>query len=144
MELEFWPHIWEHVTLRVKCATSAEREELLGKIKDHSLGRLWVHQYDPTVRFAFVRFWHAIREGHSKLEKLVAIPELLINVCMMTTLSMVDVKDIRKERRWPLCFLGAMAWLAVFSFLMLETCNRINYHIPSIPISFLGITVCAV
>jgi len=162
MELEFRPHMMQHVTLRLKCATSAERHDLLEKIKDHSLKRLWVHKYDPTVRFAFVRFAHVMcprlcsrflddepelgreLDETGVLEKLLAIPELIINVCLMSTLSVVDVKDIRKESRWPLCFLGAMGWLAIFSFLMLETCNRINYHIPSIPISFLGITVCAV
>lgn len=144
MDLEFWPHVWEHVTLRVKCATSVERDELLARIREHSLGKPWEHEYDPSVFFAFVRFRHALTAESSILEKLTALPELFLNVCLMSTLSVVDVKDIRNEGRWGLCFLGGMAWLALQSYFMLGACDCIHYHIPCIPTSFLGITVCAV
>merc|ERR1740117_2527272 len=63
---------------------------------------------------------------------------------LKSTLFFVDVKDVSKEARWPMCFMGAMFWLAVFSFGMLEIANAIHYNIPSIPTSFLGITVCAI
>jgi len=63
---------------------------------------------------------------------------------LKSTLFLVDVKHISRQRRWPLCFVGAMFWLAMFSWAMLEVANEINYNIPALPISFLGITVCAV
>merc|ERR1740117_438368 len=63
---------------------------------------------------------------------------------LKSTLFFVDVKDVSKEARWPMCFMGAMFWLAVFSFGMLEIANAIHYNIPSIPTAFLGITVCAI
>jgi len=37
-----------------------------------------------------------------------------------------------------------MFWLAIFSYLMLEIAEQIHYNIPSLPNSFLGITVCAI
>merc|ERR1719277_1165574 len=37
-----------------------------------------------------------------------------------------------------------MFWLAVFSYCMLEIAEAINYNIPVLPQSFLGITVCAI
>merc|ERR1719491_416070 len=43
-----------------------------------------------------------------------------------------------------LCFAGAMFWLAMFSYAMLEMANCIHYNIPSVPTAFLGITVCAI
>jgi len=56
----------------------------------------------------------------------------------------VDVKDIRKEGTWPMCFVGAMCWLAIFSYGMLEIAEQIHCNINAIPNAFLGITVCAV
>merc|ERR1719498_2265875 len=71
-------------------------------------------------------------------------PELIIDGALRLTLFAVDIKDVKKEGRWPLCFLGAMSWLAFFSYCMLECANMIHAFIPVIPTSFLGITVCAV
>jgi Ca2+/Na+ antiporter len=145
LNLEFCPHVWEHVSLRLKCETSDARDRLLDMIAEHSLGKPWVHGYDASPVSAVQRFKHAVTAKDTPLsEKVLAFPEMLVSVCLTSTLFFVDVKDIRREGRWPLCFMGAMAWLAIFSWAMLETCNQINYHIPSIPISFLGITVCAV
>merc|ERR1712087_189764 len=56
----------------------------------------------------------------------------------------VDVKDVTKQGRWPLCFMGAMVWLAIFSYFMLEIAETIHYNIPMLPNAFLGITVCAI
>jgi len=144
IELEFCPHAWEHVTLRLKCETSAKRDELLAKIREHSLGRPWEHEYDPSVFFAFTRFKHGLTGDYNIVEKLLAVPELFIGLCLMSTLSLVDVKDIRKEDRWLICFLGGMTWLAFESYFMLGACDCIHYHIPSIPTSYLGFTILAV
>merc|ERR1719203_117683 len=83
-------------------------------------------------------------KGLGIVGRLTAIPEFCIDGLLKATLFAVDVKDITKEGRWPLCFLGAMFWLAIFSFCMLEIANQINYNIPALPNSFLGITVCAI
>jgi Ca2+/Na+ antiporter len=144
VDLEFWPHVWEHVTLRVKCATSVERDELLTKVREHSLGKPWEHEYDSSVFSAFVRFKRALTAENSIVEKFLAFPELFISVCLMSTLSLVDVKDIRNEGRWGLCFLGGMVWLALQSYFLLGACDCIHYHMPFISTSFLGVTVCAV
>jgi Ca2+/Na+ antiporter len=144
MELEFCPSVLEHVTLRLKCATSVERDALLAMIREHSLGRPWEHEYDSSVFFAFSRFKHALTGEDSIVEKLLAFPELFINVFLMGTLSMVDVKDIRKEELWPLCFLGGMVWLALQSYLVLEAVDCIHYHIDAIPTAYMGITILAV
>merc|ERR1719401_1035268 len=68
----------------------------------------------------------------------------MIDVLLKGTLWAVDVKDHTKQKRWPLCFLGAMCWLAVFSLAMILIADQIHYNIPSLPVSFLGITVCAI
>merc|ERR1719221_789587 len=40
--------------------------------------------------------------------------------------------------------MGAMCWLALFSFLMLEVATQINICIPELSMAFLGVTLCAV
>merc|ERR1712007_340718 len=49
-----------------------------------------------------------------------------------------------KEGRWMLCFVGAMFWLAAFSYAMLEMATQIHENINAVPTAFLGITVCAI
>merc|ERR1719382_2182188 len=94
---------------------------------------------------AIKHFTHVLGSKHQTLfSKFSAIPEFMIDILLKTTLFAVDVKDIKKEGRWPLCFLGAMFWLAIFSWGMLEIAEQINYNIPALPNSFLGITVCAI
>merc|ERR1712125_158051 len=102
-----------------------------------------VHQYDPTVLSAFQHLAHACAHGTCS-DRIFAVIEFLVDFPLKLTLFLFDVKDVRKEGRWPLCFVGAMFWLAVFSFCMLEVANEINFNLPMIPISFLGITVCAI
>jgi len=133
-----------HVSLIVKAEDGEGREQLLAGIKEHD-NLYWVHDYDATVFGAFRDFKHHITDTkHGILTRIMAIPEFFIDVLLKSTLFMVDVKDVSKENRWAWCFLGAMAWLAIFSYAMLEVANFINYNIPAIPIAFLGITVCAV
>jgi len=144
IELEFY-HNLSHVTLKLTTADGEARDQLLKNIEDYSLGRPWVHKYDATVFGAIAHLKHALgSKEESIFAKLCAFPEFFIDVLLKGTLFAVDVKDIKKEGRWPLCFAGAMFWLAVFSFCMLEIAEQINYNIPALPNSFLGITVCAI
>jgi len=143
IELEFY-HNLQHVTLKMTTVDAEARDQLLQNIEQYSLGRPWVHKYDATVMGAIAHLKHALTSNGSVFAKLAAIPEFLIDVLLKGTLFAVDVKDIKKEGRWPLCFAGAMFWLAVFSFCMLEIAEQINYNIPALPNSFLGITVCAI
>eukprot|EP00413_Alexandrium_margalefii_P040977 CAMPEP_0204602132 /NCGR_PEP_ID=MMETSP0661-20131031/56468_1 /ASSEMBLY_ACC=CAM_ASM_000606 /TAXON_ID=109239 /ORGANISM="Alexandrium margalefi, Strain AMGDE01CS-322" /LENGTH=442 /DNA_ID=CAMNT_0051613067 /DNA_START=55 /DNA_END=1383 /DNA_ORIENTATION=+ len=144
IELEF-SHALQHVTLRVKATDMENRDELLKNITECSLGRPWVHGYDPTVKGAVKHLTHSWCSKEVGLfDKICAIPEFLVDVLLKSTLFFCDVKDIRREGRWPICFAGAMFWLAIFSWVMLEVAEQINYNIPALPNSFLGITVCAI
>jgi len=143
--LEFVNNGIEHVTLKVTLNdnTKETRDKFEQAIREKSLGRTWVHQYDPTVLSAFQHLAHACAHGTCS-DRIFAVIEFLVDFPLKLTLFAFDVKDVRKEGRWPLCFVGAMFWLAVFSFCMLEVANEINFNLPMIPISFLGITVCAI
>mmetsp|Transcript_71941 Transcript_71941/g.166548 ORF Transcript_71941/g.166548 Transcript_71941/m.166548 type:complete len:547 (+) Transcript_71941:87-1727(+) len=142
IELEFY-HALQHVTLKVTVADKEQRDVLLTNIKEQ--GHSWEHRYDATVKGALDHLGHVLcSKDASFLGKLWAVPEFLIDFLLKLTLFAVDVKDIRKEGRWPLCFAGAMFWLAIFSYVMLEVAEEIHYNIPALPDSFLGITVCAV
>jgi len=143
IELEFYSTL-QHVTLRVKASDDQQREELLKNIENYSLGRPWVHGYDATIKGAWKHLVHACGKETGCFDKLCALPEFVIDALLKGTLFAVDVKDIRREGRWPLCFCGAMFWLAIFSYLMLEIAEQIHYNIPALPDSFLGITVCAI
>ncbi|CAK0812216.1 unnamed protein product [Prorocentrum cordatum] len=106
---------------------------------------LYLHPYDATIKGAIEHFRHTMVAKDAKLsDKLFAIPHFLIDFVLKGSLFAVDVKDKRRQGRWPLCFAGAMFWLAVFSYLMLEVAEQIHYNIPALPNSFLGITVCAI
>eukprot|EP00929_Paragymnodinium_shiwhaense_P032772 TRINITY_DN1811_c0_g2_i1.p1 TRINITY_DN1811_c0_g2~~TRINITY_DN1811_c0_g2_i1.p1 ORF type:complete len:597 (+),score=125.48 TRINITY_DN1811_c0_g2_i1:129-1793(+) len=142
LELEFRSG-FNHVTLKLTCKTAADRDELLARIKDYSLGRAHVHGYDATICSTFSHIKHVCGHG-TCFDRLMLIPHFLVDLMLKTTLFPFDVKDIRKEGRWPLCFCGAMCWLAVFSYGMLEIAEQIHCNINTIPNAFLGITVCAV
>jgi Ca2+/Na+ antiporter len=126
----------------------SKHDELLNNIEKFSKLRgkeLYVHNYDASIKGAIDHFVHALSSKDTKLaEKLFAVPELLIDILLKGTLFWVDVKDKKRQGRWLLCFAGAMFWLAVFSYLMLEVAEQIHYNIPALPNSFLGITVCAI
>jgi len=144
IELEFYQK-FQHVTLKLTVSDADKRDELLKNIKDYSLGRAWVHGYDATVVGAFGHLSHTFGSKESSVaDKLFAIPEFCIDVLLKSTLFFCDVKDITKQDRWPICFAGAMFWLALFSWGMLSIAEQINYNIPALPNSFLGITVCAI
>jgi hypothetical protein len=142
IQLEFCKG-FSRTTLQMVCPDANTRDDLLKKIEKYSYGKPWIHGYDATVASAFKNFAHEIRNGTIG-QKVGAIPELLIDIPLKATLGAVDVKDIQKESRWPACFLGAMFWLALFSFSMLEIAEQIHCNIPVLPNSFLGITVCAI
>jgi len=135
----------EHITLKLTAATTADRDELLESIKANA-GLAWVHRYDATVKGSWEHLKHSLADKDLSvfLKIFFCMPEFLIDSVLRITLFKCDVKDITKENRWPVCFLGAMMWLAFFSYCMLECANAINANIPAIPTSFLGITVCAV
>merc|ERR1740139_552883 len=84
-----------------------------------------------------------MRHG-SCVEKILSVPEFIVDAMLRSTLWWCDVKHIQRQQRWPLCFIGAMFWLAMFSWAMLEVAEQINFNIPALPNSFLGITVCAI
>merc|ERR1712048_69572 len=134
-----------NVSLKCKCENSQDRQKLLDMIAQHSMSgkaQPYVHAYDSTVVGAWKDFMHEMKDGGC-FGKLLAIPEFLLDFVLKGTLSCVDVKDIRKEGRWAACFMGAMFWLAMFSWAMLAIADQIHYNIPVLPTSFLGITVCA-
>lgn len=143
IQLEFF-HNFAHITLKIH-VPGGRRDELLGNIQEFSLGRPWVHGYDSSIKGAVVLLIHVMgSKDYSFFWKLWAIPHFGIDGILRLTLSSVDVKDVKKEGRWGLCFLGSMIWLALFSWAMLLVADQIHYNIPAIPNSFLGITVCAI
>jgi Ca2+/Na+ antiporter len=144
IELEFYFN-FQHVTLKLTTGDGETRDQLLKNIEEFSLGRPWVHKYDASIFGAIAHLTHTLKSKDETIfSKFCAFPEFIIDFLLKGTLFAVDVKDIKKEGRWPLCFAGAMFWLAVFSFCMLEIAEEIHYNIPVLPNSFLGITVCAI
>eukprot|EP00747_Dinoflagellata_sp_TGD_P183916 gnl/TRDRNA2_/TRDRNA2_39140_c0_seq1.p1 gnl/TRDRNA2_/TRDRNA2_39140_c0~~gnl/TRDRNA2_/TRDRNA2_39140_c0_seq1.p1 ORF type:complete len:584 (-),score=123.61 gnl/TRDRNA2_/TRDRNA2_39140_c0_seq1:122-1873(-) len=145
IQLEFSHNAFHHITLKMTVATSDQRDELLKMIEQYSLGKPWIHKYDPTVFGAIGHLKHTLADKDAGvLTKILALPEFLVDFCLKATLACVDVKDITKEGRWALCFLGAMVWLGIFSFSMLMVAGQIHKNIPALSEAFLGITVCAV
>jgi len=144
LELTFQRNFYESVTLRVTAGDAEQRDKLLDLIKEHSLGGPWIHKYDATVKSSIEHLRHTFTGGSSISGKFAGIVEFVNDVPLKLTLFWCDVKDITKESRWPLCFLGAMTWLAIFSWMMLEIAEAIHDCIPILPSSFLGITVCAI
>jgi len=142
IELDF-QHNVQAVTLKITCSTANERDQLLENIKRYSLGRTFIHGYDPTIASTFEHAKHTFAHGTFG-DKIATIPHVLVDLMLKTTLFPVDVKDMRKEGRWGACFFGAMCWLAIFSYGMLEIAEQIHCNMPVVPNAFLGITVCAV
>jgi Ca2+/Na+ antiporter len=145
--MEFEHNTMEMVTLKVEVPGGIDqRNELLENITQYSLGKAWIHDYNSGLfgeGGAISHFQHAMVDSTWDM-KVLAVVELLADLMLKPTLACVDVKDIKKEGRWPLCFVGAMMWLAVYSFLMLEVATQINVQIPQLSMAFLGVTVCAV
>jgi len=142
--LEFY-HDLRHSTLKITASDAEKRDLLLENIEKYSLGRPWVHGYTSGPMGAIRHARHVCGSpDENLLTKILVVPELVIDLLLKSTLWAVDVKDIKKEARWPLCFMGAMFWLALFSWGMLEIAEQIHYNIPALPDAFLGITVCAI
>jgi len=135
----------EHVTIRITAQNAADCQTIKDDIKRSALG-VDMHDYDSSYHGALHHFKAQMADKDMSLflKLFLAPPELLIDGVLRLTLCSVDIKDEPKEDRWPLCFLGAMVWLAFFSWCMLECANMIHAFIPVIPTAFLGITVCAV
>jgi Ca2+/Na+ antiporter len=134
----------QSVTLKVTVPDPNDRMTFLSNIKKYSLKNgTYVHDYDATVVGACKDFKHHLL-SKSWLNRFIAFPEFVVDFLLKGTLFAVDVKQIEKQSRWPLCFVGAMCWLALFSWFMLVLAGEINCNIPVLKPAFLGITVCAV
>jgi len=167
--MDFAHSSWETVSLKIECETAGDRDELLKLVEENSLAKPYIHEYNPyfcsipqkdskeavflasdrtglqKIPGALDHLKHAFHDaGYTWDMKLLACVEFIADCMLKTTLASVDVKDIKKEGRWPLCFMGAMGWLAVYSFLMLEVATQINMCIPQLSMAFLGVTVCAI
>jgi Ca2+/Na+ antiporter len=147
MYMDFKQSAFSTITVKVECATAKDRKELVDLIKKNSGHRtdgvLWFETYDGSLGSAIKHFKHNIKEP-GVVSKIVAIFEVLADILLKSTLHAVDVKDVNKQHRWVACFCGAMCWLALFSFLMLEVATQINICIPQLSMAFLGVTLCAV
>jgi Ca2+/Na+ antiporter len=139
--------VMKEVTLVMECETGTDRNKLLEELQKKTVREIPVISgYNATVFGGIEHFRHLLHNPDISIfiKVVYGIPELLIDSCLRLTLFKVDIKDRDKENRWPLCFAGAMFWLAAFSYCMLECANQIHFNIRAIPVSFLGITVCAV
>jgi len=142
IQLEFTTAL-RHVTLKLTVPDGDKRRLLIENIEKYSCP--WVHGYDAGPGGAIKHLMHVMKsKDESIINKILTVPEFLIDFMLKSTLFAVDVKDVTKQGRWPLCFMGAMVWLAIFSYFMLEIAETIHYNIPMLPDSFLGITVCAI
>lgn len=145
IQLEFLEG-FKHITLKFTCGGEDNAKILRDKIQEKCTEKQFkvqFHAYDATIKGAISHFMHELKNG-SCCQKILAVPEFIIDLLLKATLFWCDVKDVRLEDRWALCFLGAMTWLAFFSYMMLEVANQINACIPALTTAFLGITVCAV
>jgi Ca2+/Na+ antiporter len=138
--------VLEKMSLKMTCAQGSDRDDLVSKLKEQVPNVSVAEHYDATIIGGLHHFKHLMADKDMSIwiKIVYGLPELFIDSLLRLTLFAVDIKDVKKENRWPLCFCGAMVWLATFSFMMLECANMIHYYIPPIPTSFLGITVCAV
>jgi Ca2+/Na+ antiporter len=135
------------VTLEVTCkGGSVDRDKLLENLKQYSLqgkNKTWIHNYGSGPMEAFAHCRHAMSHG-TIMGKFHGVLELFVDVLLRTTLFWCDVKDIRKEGRWPLLFVMSMLWLAVFSFLMVQVMGLISTNIPVLSPLLLGVTLGAI
>jgi len=147
MYMDFKQSAFNMITIKVTTPTNEKRKELVDLMKKNSGHRLdgvlWFDVYDASLEGAFKHFNHNIKEPGA-MAKILAVFEIIADIMLKTTMGSVDVKDVKKQNRWVLCFIGAMCWLALFSFLMLEVATQINSCIPQLSMAFLGVTVCAV
>jgi hypothetical protein len=138
----------EGLTLEVKClddegkTSSAERDKLL-KLFEKCDQKLWVHKYDPTPKGAFDHLVHSMKHG-GPMHKIHGILEFIIDFILTSTLFWCDVKDVKKENRWPILFCMSMIWLAFFSWAMVQVMGFISDSIPFLTSLLLGVTLGAI
>merc|ERR1711924_396479 len=118
------------VTFKCKAENSEQRDILLDNLKKNALSdriqaSTWIHKYDGTVVNSINSFKHHWETGGIK-DKVHAVLEFFIDALLSGTLFWCDVKDITRESRWIACFMGAMFWLAAFSFAMVQVMNQIS------------------
>ena len=118
---------------------------LLSNIKKYSL-KNGTHDrdYDATICAAMKGLTHHFFFGKSRLSRIIALPGFWVDFLLKVTLIAVDVKQMEKKGRWPLRFVGAVCWLALYSWMMLVLVDESNCNVPVLKPALLGITVCAV
>merc|ERR1719217_1245285 len=83
MQLDFAVGI-KKCTLKITCSTANERDQLLENIKEYSLGRTFIHGYDPTIVETFQHAKHVMAHG-SFGDKLSVIPHVMVDLMLKTT-----------------------------------------------------------
>lgn len=76
----------------------------------------------------------------------VKVFELLtqpIDLVLEKSMEWCDVRYPHKREQWFNCFCASMAWLAVFSYMMVTAATGLHDHY-GIPMGVLGVTVCAI
>lgn len=146
LEMTFAKSALERVTLKVKVSGGAkDRDNLLNELKENSLadGKTWFHKYDASPKNAIAAFKH--HWSHAGVGgKLHAMGEVVVDLMLTSTMFWCDVKDTKLEGRWPLCFCMSMAWLAGFSFAMVQVMGHITANIPALSAMLLGVTIGAI
>jgi hypothetical protein len=143
IEMHFQKSQIEGVTLQVTCTSSAARDELLENLKENSLGRTWVHAYDPTPVSSFKHLFHHLKH-EGCVGKIHAILEFFVDFALRLTLFWCDVKDIKKEGFWIPLFIASMLWLAFFSYSMVFVMGKISDNISLLSPMLLGVTLGAI
>jgi len=138
----------ESVTLKCKAANSVERDILLENLKKYAADTnkqesTWIHDYDPKCTASIANLKHHFAHG-GIIGKIHAVCEFFIDFVLSSTLFWCDVKDVTKEGRWIACFMGAMCWLAFFSWLMVQVMGQISANIALLSPMLLGVTVGAI
>eukprot|EP00403_Amphidinium_massartii_P032762 CAMPEP_0178434254 /NCGR_PEP_ID=MMETSP0689_2-20121128/33329_1 /TAXON_ID=160604 /ORGANISM="Amphidinium massartii, Strain CS-259" /LENGTH=538 /DNA_ID=CAMNT_0020056313 /DNA_START=20 /DNA_END=1636 /DNA_ORIENTATION=+ len=143
IELTFQKSMFEKVSLKVKAESGVKRDELLESLRIHS-NRTWIHNYDPTCKAAIDIMKHHVKDAKSISGKIYAVLEFFVDFVLRLTLFWCDVKDIKKEKYWVACFVGAMLWLAFFSYSMVFVMGQITACIPALSSMLLGVTIGAI
>jgi len=147
--LKFHRSFAEEVTIKIKTKDGEQRQTILDDLKQHAPcdesqnKSTWIHNYDPTCKNSFAHLSHGLKHG-GVLDKLHAIGEFFIDFLLSSTLYWCDVKDVTKEGRWIACFMGAMFWLAFFSWLMVQVMSEISANIAFLSPMLLGVTIGAI
>lgn len=148
IHMKFQKNDVQEVILKVKTEGKAQRQILLDNLEKHAHDdnvkqSTWIHNYDPTCFSSIQNLKHHFAHGGC-FGKLHAVLEFFIDFLLSSTLFWCDVKDVTKEGRWIPCFMGAMVWLAFFSWLMVQVMTQISANIALLSPMLLGVTVGAI